>query len=241
MGFLDSFERSLERAVGGAFAKSFRSGVHPMEIVAGVKREMDARATIVTPERMLVPREYLVGLSPEDYERLVSLGAELIDEITQELETHRSRQGYRASGSLRIALEEDHSLAEGMISCSALLPTDGVVWIPVLTWEGRRYPITGRKTVIGRGSDAHVVIDARGVSRQHCEILWDGKRAEITDLGSTNGTTLDGVRISRHPLPDRGVIGVGEARIVVEVMPQSTSDYQTLVESQHTAPSEDAP
>ncbi len=49
MGFLDSFERSVERAVGGAFAKTFRSGVHPLEMVAAVKREMDSRAVIVCP------------------------------------------------------------------------------------------------------------------------------------------------------------------------------------------------
>ena len=46
MGFLDSFERSVERAVGGAFAKTFRSGVHPLEMVAAIKREMDSHAVL---------------------------------------------------------------------------------------------------------------------------------------------------------------------------------------------------
>jgi hypothetical protein len=50
VGFLDSFERSVERLVGGAFAKAFSAGVHPVEIVAALKREMDSRASARRPE-----------------------------------------------------------------------------------------------------------------------------------------------------------------------------------------------
>ena len=74
MGFLDSFERSVERAVGGSFAKAFASGVHPVEIVAALKRETDARAKIVSRTRTLAPHHFHVKLSPIDCERLHGLG-----------------------------------------------------------------------------------------------------------------------------------------------------------------------
>jgi len=231
VGFLDNFERSLERAVDGAFAKTFRSGIHPLEIVAAIKREMDARATIVSRERILVPSEYLVSLSIADHERLSELGPALVEEIIGELSQHRSQQGYQSSDVLRVMLQVDPALSEGMVQASAILPKDGVVWIPVLEFEGTKYPLVQRRTVVGRGSDVDVVIAGRGLSRRHFQIVWDGKRAEIEDLGSTNGTQLDGQPVTRAALPERCTITAGEARIVMGVIPQQQARYQALVDS----------
>ena len=231
MGFLDNFERSLERAVGGAFARTFKSGVHPLEIAAALKREMDSRATIVSRDRILVPREYFVHLSAIDLARFRELGPELIDEIVAELDSHRQSQGYHATGSLRVALDDDPSLSEGMVTATAVLPRDGVVWIPVLIVDNRQYPLVQRRTVVGRGSDVDVVVTGRGLSRRHFEIVWDGKRAEVVDLGSTNGTLLNGTRVDRAALPDRCTLTAGQTRIVMEVIPQQQAQYQALVEA----------
>jgi len=239
VGFLDHFERSLERAVGGAFAKTFRSGIHPLEIVAAIKREMDARATIVSRERILVTSEYLVSLSVADHERLSELGTALIDEIIGEISTHRSQQGYHSSDVLRVVLQVDPALSEGMVQATAILPKDGVVWIPVLDFEGTKYPLVQRRTVVGRGSDVDVVITGRGLSRRHFQIVWDGKRAEIEDLGSTNGTQLDGHPVTRAALPERCTITAGEARIVMGVIPQQQARYQALVDSGRPAQSKE--
>ena len=239
MGFLDNFERSLERAVGGAFAKTFRSGIHPLEIVAAIKREMDARATVVSRERILVPSHYVVSLSAADHERLNELGMALLDEIVGEVAKHRAQQGYQSSESLRVALQVDPALSEGMVQASAILPKDGVVWIPVLEFEGTKYPLVQRRTVVGRGSDVDVVITGRGLSRRHFQIVWDGKRAEIEDLGSTNGTSLDGAPVTRAALPDRCTITAGEARIVMGVIPQQQVHYQALVDSGKPAQSKE--
>jgi hypothetical protein len=231
VGFLDNFERSLERAVGGAFAKTFKSGIHPLEIVAAVKREMDARATIVSRERILVPSEYVASLSHADHERLSELGTELLDEIVAEIASHRAQQGYQSSDALRVALQVDPALSEGMVQAHAILPKDGVVWIPVLEFEGTKYPLVQRRTVVGRGSDVDVVITGRGLSRRHFQVIWDRKRAEIADRGSPNGTELNGQPVTRAALPDRCTITAGEARIVMGVIPQQQARYQALVDS----------
>ena len=52
MGLLDSFEKGLERAVNGAFAKSFRSGIQPVEIAAALRTELDAKAAVVSRDRI---------------------------------------------------------------------------------------------------------------------------------------------------------------------------------------------
>ncbi|BDZ45402.1 hypothetical protein GCM10025866_13110 [Naasia aerilata] len=75
--------------------------------------------------------------------------------------------------------------------------------------------------MIGRGSDADITIDDSGTSRRHVEILWDGSRAQVNDLGSTNGTTLNGERIDKAVLPPESVVQIGRTRIVFRVVPQN--------------------
>lgn len=233
MGFLDSFERHVERIVGGAFAKTFTSGVHPIEIVAALKKELDARATQVTRTRALAPHSFRVGLSAIDHERLSQLGSALVADIERAVVTYHSERGYLSCEPITVALEPRGTLAEGMVDVRSD-SVGPVVWIPSLTWKSVRYPITRTSTIIGRGTDSDVHVVAPGVSRHHAEIRWNGKRSEIVDLGSTNGTTLEGKTITRAALPDSCTLGVGQARILFQVVPLSRGAYDALA---HTPPS----
>ena len=228
MGFLDHFERSVERVVGQTFAKTFKSGVHPVEIVAALKREMDSRAQVVSRDRILVPSSYFVVVSPTDESRLSSLGDSLLTEIETALADHALQQGYSSAERLRVTWEVSETLGEGMVEARAILPTDKVVWIPMLTVGDRHYLLTKRRTLLGRGSDVDIPVPGRGISRHHCEIVWDGVRAEIADLGSTNGTFLDAQAVSRAALPDRCTITIGNTRILCEVVAQQSSRYEML-------------
>jgi hypothetical protein len=228
VGFLESFERQVERLVGGAFAKTFTSGVHPIEIVAAIKKELDATATQVTRTRALAPHSFSVGLSPIDHERLSQLGASLIIEIEEALRGYHQSRGYLSTDALQIVLEPRSTLAEGMVDVRSD-PVGPVVWIPSVTWKSIRYPLTRASTIIGRGTESDVHVVAPGVSRHHAEIRWNGKRSEVVDLGSTNGTTLDGESITRAALPDSCTLGVGQARIVFQVVPLTRGAYDALV------------
>jgi hypothetical protein len=228
VGFLESFERQVERLVGGAFAKTFTSGVHPIEIVAAIKKELDATAKQVTRTRALAPHSFSVGLSPIDHERLSQLGASLINEIEEALKGYHHSRGYLSTDALQIVLEPRSTLAEGMVDVRSD-PVGPVVWIPSVTWKSIRYPLTRASTIIGRGTESDVHVVAPGVSRHHAEIRWNGKRSEVVDLGSTNGTTLDGESITRAALPDSCTLGVGQARIVFQVVPLTRGAYDALV------------
>jgi pSer/pThr/pTyr-binding forkhead associated (FHA) protein len=85
----------------------------------------------------------------------------------------------------------------------------------VLDIDGRRYQLTGPVTVLGRGSDADVVLDDPGVSRRHAEIRVDDGDVVVRDLGSTNGTLVDGQRTPSARLSDGSTITVGRTRITV--------------------------
>lgn len=227
MGFLDSFERQVERLVGGAFAKTFTSGVHPVEIIAALKKELDSQASLVSRTRTLAPHSFRVGLSVADYGRLQQLGDGFVHELRDALSAYGLTRGYVFADQVSLLLEEKPRLTEGVVDIRSI-PVGPVVWIPAVIWKDVRYPITRESTIIGRGTDSDVHVVARGVSRHHAEIRWNGKRAEVVDLNSTNGTKLDGVVVQRAALPESCTLGVGQARILFQVVALPQAAYEAL-------------
>ena len=221
MGLLDNFEKGLERAVNGAFAKTFKSGLQPVEITAALRRELDTRAAVVSRDRILVPNKFIVRLGSVDYERMVALGPTLTDELVDLVQRHAARQSYSFAGGISIDLREDPALSQGMIDVLSENVKGAVSWTPIVEIDGVRRPLTRSRTVIGRGSDADITVDDTGISRKHVAILWDGTRAEVHDLGSTNGSRLDGNPVGVAPLPPDSVIDIGRTRIVFRVLAQS--------------------
>jgi FHA domain-containing protein len=78
----------------------------------------------------------------------------------------------------------------------------------------RHYQLTEGSTVVGRGQDAQFRLPDTGVSRRHLEITWDGRTAVLADLGSTNGTTVNGTPVQTWQLVDGDVVGVGQSQLV---------------------------
>ena len=223
MGLLDNFEKGLERAVNGAFAKTFRSGLAPVEITSALRRELDTKAAVISRDRILVPNSFRVIVGPGDYQRMLAIGPTLNDDLIQFVQTHAKQQGYQFAGGISLELVQNPRLTDGLVQIESANAAGEVTWTPVLDVAGKRYPITSSRTVIGRGSDAHITIDDPGTSRKHVEILWDGKRAQVKDLGSTNGSQLNGAPVSKAPLEPESVIQIGRTRIVFRVLAQSST------------------
>src|SRR6476620_10233435 len=80
--------------------------------------------------------------------------------------------------------------------------------------SGRTYDLTQGTHVIGRGQDSAFRLPDTGVSRRHLEITWDGQTATLSDLGSTNGTTVNGNPVQTWQLNDGDVIRVGHSSLV---------------------------
>ena len=129
--------------------------------------------------------------------------------------------GMRLAGGVSIVLERDPALAEGVVGIDSVNVAGEVAWNPVLDIGGKRYPLSKARTVIGRGSEADITVDDAGTSRKHVEVLWDGKRGQVNDLGSTNGSRLNGQPLTQAPLPPDSVIEIGRTRIVFRVLAQA--------------------
>lgn len=224
MGLLDNFERRLERAVNGTFSKTFRARVQPLEITSALRRELDVKAAVVARDRILAPNDFRVRLAPQDFGRMNEMGGALIDELTQLVKNHAAAQAYAFAGPVRVVLDEDEHLSVGIIGIdSSNVREDDVVWTPIVEIDGHRHTLKKGRTVIGRGSDADITVDDTGTSRKHVEILWDGTHAQATDLGSTNGSKLDGEPLQKAVLAPDSVIQIGRTRIVFRVLPVSTT------------------
>jgi Protein of unknown function (DUF3662)/FHA domain len=88
---------------------------------------------------------------------------------------------------------------------------------PWLDVDGDRYPLLAAITVLGRDDSADVILDDPGISRQHTEIrvTSDGPHlvASIRDLGSTNGTFVNGERITSQHLADGDRVNMGRTAL----------------------------
>jgi|KBSSwiStaDraftv2_1062776.scaffolds.fasta_scaffold03816_6 hypothetical protein len=83
--------------------------------------------------------------------------------------------------------------------------------------SGRTYELREGANVIGRGQDAQFRLPDTGVSRRHVEIRWDGAMALLSDLNSTNGTTVNGAPVETWELANGDVIRLGHSEIIVRV------------------------
>lgn len=244
MGMLDRFEKGIERAVNGAFAKAFRSEVQPVEVASALRREIDDRAAVVGRDRTIVPNTFVVELGPADHERLGEWQEALAEELQAVVTDHAAQQRYAFVGPVKVAFEEAEDLDTGVFrvrsatakgrprtpaaasGSAGAAAAAGAAAGPQqprtpprvqLEIDGRVYELSGSVTVIGRGAEADVVVDDPGVSRRHAEIHTGTGRVRVVDLGSTNGTFVDGERIGTGDLADGSRITVGRTRIVVRM------------------------
>ena len=81
---------------------------------------------------------------------------------------------------------------------------------------GRTYELKVEKTTIGRVDDNAFQIPEQSVSSHHCEVLLKGNDVVIKDLNSTNGTYINGEKISEQTLKPGQILRLGQVEIRLE-------------------------
>ena len=82
--------------------------------------------------------------------------------------------------------------------------------------QPRLVAITGSRVVVGRAPECEIVVDDELVSREHAMFLVDGDRVSLRDLGSHNGTFLNGAAVVGDVMvSDDDLVAIGRARLAV--------------------------
>ena len=96
-------------------------------------------------------------------------------------------------------------------------PPGGGRAVRLLANDGRTYPLSIGSTVIGRGDQANLRLPDVGISRRHARLDYDGAQVVLTDLGSTNGTMVNGQRVSAVALNPGDMIQLGTTTLTFRV------------------------
>ena len=81
----------------------------------------------------------------------------------------------------------------------------------------RRFPLSREIVTIGRREDCDLRIPLGDVSRKHCSIVKSEQQLEVQDLGSSNGTYVNGERIQKKSLRAGDRLRIGSLHFVVQV------------------------
>ena len=192
--------------------------------VRNLEREIAAEAMPVGRDRTVAPNEYRFKLSTADFDRIEQWGSEVLaNELADNLTQYAKSQHYAFVGPVMVIFEEDLDLPKGSFNLSSesvqgnavpVTTTDQAEDHPMLDINGNPYLLTESKTVIGRGSGCDIVIDDPGISRKHLEIDLTPNGVIARDLGSTNGTYVEGHQVPAATLLDGNTITIGRTRIL---------------------------
>lgn len=214
---LQQFERRLEHLVEGVFAKAFRGGLQPVELGRRLTREMDANRTLGV-RGTIAPNQFAFALAPADKERFESFADALVRELADAAREHARTEDYVFIGPVQVTLEEDASLTPGMFLVSGKVKeAEGGMSVGSLVLPGgKRIPITDEPVTIGRMADCTIPLSDESVSRRHAEVRRLGSNIVVVDLGSTNGTKVNGAGVRERRLADGDEITVGTTSLRFE-------------------------
>jgi hypothetical protein len=242
MGLLDKVERGIEKAVRGVFSTGSRAQVEPVEIASRLRSEVDNRAITVAAGRTLAPNVFDVLLSSDDFRRAQEWGTPLAEELCDVVINHVRSQGYTLQGPVRISFRRDDEHRAGNFDIASRTEKASAPSVPsqqgvhgnvpaaptrqpsqlqpVLDIDGQRYSLNAPSIVLGRSSEADILIDDTGVSRRHLEIRTGPGPAQAIDLGSTNGSYVNGQKVvGSAELTDGATITMGRTKIIFRLLP----------------------
>ena len=215
---LKGFERRLERLVEGVFARAFKSSLRPVELGRRLAREMDDQRTVNVQGGVAAPNDFTITLGPEDHEQFAEIEVSLTQSLCDAAREHARDEGYLFMGPVEVHLNLDPDLGTGSFGLSARFKEGaggsggGSLVLP----DDKRIRLGAETVTIGRSAECAVRLADTSVSRRHAEVRATGDGWTIADLGSTNGTKVNGAVITERKLKEGDTISVGDSHIKFE-------------------------
>jgi hypothetical protein len=223
MGLLDKLEKSIEKVVRKPFNATFKSLLDPIEIASQIKSSMDNQVSL-EQEQKLVAHRYQLLVSEKDFEALSADQLNLDRKLTEMVTEHLKQKNYATIDDLRFILGKSEKLSVGDLEINITESETDVYWQPFIEFDEQKIPLPKGRTRVGRGSEADVKVNDRTLSRIHLELLFNGEKAGVRDLGSTNGSFLNGQKFQEGPLVNGDIIACGNTEIKFFYLPQLKED-----------------
>jgi hypothetical protein len=204
--------------VEGVFRGS-RSAIRPIELGRRVVREMDDQRSVDVKGRRVVPNDFVIHLSPRDLAGFDDIQDVLQSELVEAAREYAREEGYHFMGPVHVTLSADQDLRPGRFAVVASLrqAVGGVGAGSLVLPSGQRIPLGDRPTTVGRLNDCTVPLNDQNVSRRHAEIRPGRGAYVVADLGSTNGTMVNGTRITgEQRLADGDILSFGSTYVRFE-------------------------
>ncbi|MEM8709125.1 MAG: DUF3662 and FHA domain-containing protein [Actinomycetota bacterium] len=206
---LRSVERRLERFVDGAVGRFFRGGVRPVEIGHRLAREMADSRSVGVKGQPVVANHFEVQLAEADLARFAEVEESLVRELCDAARETARDEGWTFMGPVQVVLSHGPKVRAGQMAVAARMKeADGGAGVLHLA-NGQQVVLGEYRLTFGRLPECTITFDDTNVSREHAEIRPDGDGFVLTDLGSTNGTTVNGVAVTARRLEDGDVVALG--------------------------------
>jgi hypothetical protein len=217
---LAQFERLVESLVERSMVAPLRGPIHPREIARRLERALESGA-LLEVDRQLAPNDYRVRLNPSDFEKLSAARTTLETELARYLARAGGDRGLTFLTLPTVHLGSDTAVPARTIEVEARLrdaappleppvdqggPADSG-WL--LEVAGRQVRLPYGTLRVGRAPDCEVVLPSTHVSRYHAELIVDAAGARLRDLGSTNGTSVNGQPAHGEPLTSGATLSFG--------------------------------
>jgi hypothetical protein len=215
---LQSFERGLERMVEGVFSRGSNSSIRPVELGRRLLREIDEHRSVDVKGRRIVPNQFVITLSPRDHAAFADIEQPLKVELSETAREYARAEGFHFMGPVVVDLTVDNQLRPGRFTVSSRLAAasaagGGSLVLP----SGQRFQIGSDPVLIGRLPDCTITLTDANASRRHSQVRSTSNGFAVVDLGSTNGTKVNGMRIDgERMLNDGDIISVGSTHLRFE-------------------------
>jgi len=205
--------------VDGVFSRRRRGSIRPIELGRRLVREMDDNRSVDVKGRRIVPNDFTVLLSPADHASFSDIEDALTTELGEAAREYAREESYHFMGPVLVKLMVDNNLKPGRFGISSQLKqaAGGLGAGSLVLPSGERVPLGEHVTTVGRLPESTISINDTNVSRNHAEIRTGSAAYVAVDLGSTNGTMVNGVRfVGEQRLNDGDIISFGSTHVRFE-------------------------
>jgi hypothetical protein len=225
MSLIDQFEVQFNELSNSEILEGSLDEIQPVELAGVLQQEINRIQTSVSPSEKV--EEINISLSNHDYKRLKKYESLIIDGLENMLQKSAELKRIDAIKDTRVNIVQDSSLDKGLVKSipnvkfeSPLIEIEEIVESRkfILEINGMKKSLEPGEYTLGRGTEVDIQIQDPGISRKHLVIIIDEK-VIVKDLGSTNGTYINGERITEFEVEEQITfrVGVTEIRIASEI------------------------